>query len=360
MKIGILTFHRAHNYGAVLQCYALQEVLKGMGHEVEVIDYRPSYIELNTQVFSKKKFLSMSIKHKIQYIITEPFMIKRRLNRYSRFNSFINKYLNLSSPVLLEADIAKYDIIVCGSDQIWNIRITRGFDNFFWGIVRPEIKKVSYAASMECVDIKEKDLDQCKLFINNFSQISVREENLKLLLQPLTNTKIHVTCDPTFLLRCGLWSEIAGNDPFIKGRYVVVYQTRHSKKVVEISKKIKQDLRCDRTIYLSAHLSLFADKNDMQSISPIQFLNIIKFATFVVTTSFHGTAFSLIFRKDFFTIRLDDNNDSRSYSLLNRMLLDSRFVNEYNGVSSVDYSGIEKRMITMVEESCNFLKQSMI
>lgn len=359
MKIGILTFHRAHNYGAVLQCYALQEVLKGMGHEVEVIDYRPSYIEKNTIPYSFNNFLSLNVKHKILYFLTEPFMVNRRLKKYRKFEEFSNRYLCLSNTVYVEQNIGTYDVIVCGSDQIWNKRITQGYDRFYWGCICPNITKISYAASMESVILSSSDLNNVGHFLDNFKHIAVRECNLKNLLQPLTYKKINVVCDPTFLLKDSYWHNMAGDKPLIKGNYIVVYQTRHHPTVNSIAEKIRGNLKSEKIIYLSAHLSFFANHNELQCISPDQFLNILKFSQFVITTSFHGTAFSIIFKKDFYTIRLNDNNDSRSFSLLKTVSLGCRFISEYIGSSHIDYSSINEHIANMVDNSYKYISQSL-
>ena len=130
MKIGILTFHCAHNYGAVLQCYALQEMLKGMGHTVEIIDYRPDYLRMPFDVINLHRIQSRNLLRLVKSIILETLSLSQRIIRHRKFDSFIKYYLNLSRSVGISSD---YDVYVMGSDQIWNPKITNGFDGVYFG-----------------------------------------------------------------------------------------------------------------------------------------------------------------------------------------------------------------------------------
>ena len=135
MKIGILTFHRTLNYGAVLQCYALQELFRQRGHQVEVIDYRIQSVE------NERKLISLSILKsskgfviKIKYLVRNLLTYRTRKKAISSFNSFIERRLELSSPVEgIDGVPSNYDCILFGSDQIWNPKLCGGFDPVFWG-----------------------------------------------------------------------------------------------------------------------------------------------------------------------------------------------------------------------------------
>ena len=132
MKIGILTFHCAHNYGAVLQCYAMQEFLRSKGHDVEVINYRPNYLLKPYKIFNVKRFSSKKPIRILKGLILEFLLFPVRLKRFYGFENFINNKLILSKTVTKESIPSNYDIYIVGSDQIWNPKITKGFDEIYF------------------------------------------------------------------------------------------------------------------------------------------------------------------------------------------------------------------------------------
>lgn len=144
MKVGILTFHCANNYGAVLQCYALQEYLRSLGHEAYVIDYRPDYVVRRYKVFSRRNWIVRDFKKTIKKLFSEPYLCIVRYKRNKRLESFIKNRYNLYP---YSADKSVFDAIVLGSDQIWNPNLTgKSFDEVFFG-KDFHCKKISYAAS---------------------------------------------------------------------------------------------------------------------------------------------------------------------------------------------------------------------
>jgi hypothetical protein len=359
MKAGILTFHCAHNYGAVLQAYALQEYLKSLGHETEIIDYKPSYLTKIYDLFSLSRFKSMSIFNKIRYIITEPLALRGKRIRYNKFTSFINNKLQLSRPISNKESqlFEDYDVIFFGSDQIWNPKLTNGFDPIYFGEFKSRAKKIPYAPSMEATSLTNEQKEKYSYFLDNFSSISVRELRLKKLLQPLINKNISVVADPTFLPSKQTWDKITAN-PNIKEPYVLLYRTRSNKKVIEIAKKIAKEKKC-KLIQISAIYYWYYVHNLKQNVSPEEFIGYIKNAEYVITTSFHGTAFSLILQKDFYTIKLGDGRDSRSENLLNEVKLGSRLISEYAHPKAINYNTNQLHIQKMADYSRNYIKDAL-
>ena len=201
MKIGILTFHCAHNYGAVLQCYALQEVLKRMGHTVEVMDYRPAFLKTAYDIVSFRRIYSRNPLKILKSLVSEFLCLPERIRRYKGFDSFIKNRLRLSSP-----DIpSDCDVYIMGSDQIWNPGITQGFDGVYFGYLPADSEK-----------------DYLQKALCNFDAVSVRETHLANLLQPLTEKKVSVVLDPTLLADSSVWNVFLGQRP-MKRKYVLVY-----------------------------------------------------------------------------------------------------------------------------------------
>lgn len=185
MKIGILTFHAAHNYGAVLQCYALQEYLKSKGNEVFVIDYRSKYLLDCYKWFNCKLFIKSIVK--FTFIKEWKKMLDKR-KRSNKFETFIQNRLNIINVSILKTNF--FDYIVIGSDQVWNTKLTNGYDKYYWGqFCHPvQTKIISYSASLELIWPKDED-DNVKKMLSNFERISVREKDLAIKLSSIFPNK---------------------------------------------------------------------------------------------------------------------------------------------------------------------------
>ena len=328
MKIGILTFHCAHNYGAVLQCYALQEVLKRMGHEVEVIDYRPKYLLQPYKVFDTSRFVSKKGMKLIKAIIKEFLLLNKRIGRYNAFRCFIKRRLNLSSKVIDKNIPSKYDAYIFGSDQIWNTQITHG-DSIFFGnfpFEKGNKRYVAYAAStgLEDIFLRGSMVDSYRQLLHNFDFISVRENQTISQLQSLTDKRIELVLDPTLLLSAQSWDAIVER-PRINKKYVLIYQVRIDKNISVIANRIAKEIGAI-VVEVSAWLQPFHGSNVYQCETPEEFIGWIKHSACVVTTSFHGTVFSLIYNCPFYYVDFENSKDYRVKSLLSELKLENRII----------------------------------
>ncbi len=357
MKIGILTFHCAHNYGAVLQCYALQEYLKGLGHDVKIINYRPKYLLDPYKIVDKSGFKCFNPLRIAKSIIREILLIPIRYVRHYNFSKFIKSKLKLTSAVKKDEIPSSFDIYIVGSDQVWNPRITRGFDNaYFCNFPFPKADRLylSYAASMEANRMDDENSAFCQKALLNFDSISVREKELKDLLQPLTDKTIYQVLDPTLLLSRKNWEKITPRS-CNKEKYVLTYQVRERKETEAIAQYIADQLGAT-VINLVAWVRLRKNLG-YQTVSPENFIGMIKNAECVVTTSFHGTAFSIIYNKPFYAIRLNDGNDSRVASLLTSLNLENRFINldSLPEFSTIDYNKPNHYLECLRQDSENYI-----
>lgn len=356
MKIGILTFHAAHNYGAVLQCYALQDYLKLQGHEVYVIDYRPSDMLDIYKWINPKRFIT---RHIIQ-AIKELKILKYRKQRYDNFNKFIDTRLNLVSPdnILLN----DLDYIVIGSDQVWNTHLTNGFDSYYWGskFSNNKAKLVSYAASMEEYWGKANDTKARKL-LSHFSAISVRETSLQKIVEHLLpNHEVTVTVDPTILIPSLEWDKIAVK-PKIKEPYLLLYQVRNTEKAYKIAHELASKMKL-RLVCLSARVDKLNSKS-IVSASPEEFVGLFKYASFVVASSFHGTIFSVIYKRDFIALQLGDGKDSRYSDFLKELNLQSRLIDINDmpeHLSNTNYLNVDTSLANLVANSKKFINDSFV
>jgi len=307
-KIGIITFHNAVNYGAVLQAYALKYVIKTLfpKDDVNVINYKNYFIEKTYKVIQKKKSL-ISFLFQFIYVID-------KLIVNQKFKNFSNEYLVDSE----EKKIKDFDIIIYGSDQIWNPLLTDN-DLIFLGEGFSGIK-IAYAASD---DGKLNLFGDSVELIKKFSSLSCREEYLSKNLREILDFKtIQTVCDPVFLLKNEEWQNFLV-EPKLKSEYVLLYQVvrneEFEKKAIDFAKETKRELI---NIVYCRSIKSFMKRGirTISRVSPKEFVGYFYGAAFVFTSSFHGTAFSIIFRKPFITTKTNEriNNLCSILDLANR------------------------------------------
>ncbi len=305
MRIGILTFHRAVNYGAVLQAYALNKSIKDMGHDCDIIDYKCDKIENVVSPFAGFRNGDNWIKSFIQMFF--------RIRKNKAFNSFIKKYISLSEEEYTSNDIAKadnkYDCFFSGSDQVWNYACTDGDEAYFLDFVSDGKKKNAYAASFGFEKRPDYDKFDYEKLLDDFSGISVREESGKTLIKEFAGKDCRVVVDPTLLLSAKEWETVVGERP-MKEDYIFVYNIREPKDLLNYAEQLSKKTGC-KIINAKKSAEFFA------KCSPADFLAWIYYSKYFVTNSFHGTVFSILFKKKF-AIELDNGKsvNNRSKELL--------------------------------------------
>ena len=342
MKIGILTFHNADNYGAVLQCYALQEYVKSIvskDDEVCVVNYRSEKIEDLYKLFPK------AFGFGIKSIIKDIFRSFHTIKRYVNFQKFRKKHLHLGSDSLSE-----YNLIIYGSDQIWNtsIRDEVYFGSNFFG------RKIAFSASCGCeFEISEKIMS----LVNQFENISCRESSFAEKLSHIIGKKIPTSCDPVFLMES--WDKIAL--PPKESNYILLYiimpNPHIEREAIRLAKIMnKKVIRID---WINNVNYIFDTKIKYKIAIPIdKFLGYIANADLILTTSFHGTAFSILFRKPFYVFKLNNRMD-RIVDLLSKIKLDYLYVDKItsNAIPTNIYTDIvEEALSIYINYSKSLLK----
>lgn len=292
-KIGILTFHCSNNYGAVLQAYALKSALQSLhpNHDVTIVDYRCK------ETISPVSFADIKRKRGIKGALLHYGQIQ---SVAKKFNHFRSKNLNLSVPyqdkTKLAEDIEQYDALVSGSDQVWNRVWSGGDDVYFQDFHCENQKKYSYAASFGFEKLKQEEIERYRNYLSDFHRISVREKSgVKIVRDQLAlNAERHL--DPTLLLEAEQWNKIA-IDPKISGKYILVYMVPKQKNVTDFAQLLSKKTGYP-IVMLSKNLKPYHVRHEGNS-SPEEFIGWFKNAEYIVTNSFHGTAFSLIYHKKF-------------------------------------------------------------
>lgn len=362
MKIGILTFHRAINYGAIIQCYVLYTTLSAMGHNVEVIDYRPHYIEHDRKYYNPTDLKGKNTKEKIRYVISCFLQIlsKKRMNKIA--DDYLKSNIKFSKICTCGHDIPKdYDVIFFGSDQIWNPNICNGFDKIYFGhFDTGNAIKIAYAASLGDADnIKDLSYSRFKELIENYDAISVREETTRSLLTTRFGIRPKLVCDPSLLLSKEHYCSIT--HPVRDKNYIILFALEKSSAADTFAKRISQ--QTGRKV-----IRLYANKNPFtitpfetrKELSPIDFISYIRYASCVITDSFHATVFSIIMHTNFYTLRRKSNN-SRSETLLNTFGLSSRMVNASDDIdySEVNFSDTNKKLDAIRNSSLEYITSSL-
>lgn len=358
MKVGILTFHNAINYGAVLQTYATQEILKQLGCEPEVIDYHNLSTDEAYSGFSFKRIHKYNPKHFVAYII-DCLRLRKRKKAFAKFS---NSYLQISHTRYNQGDdkpIDGYDDILIGSDQLWNTKITKGFDEVYWGNFKSKnTKKIAWAISMNYMNHDNSDVEKIEEYLTNFYAISVRESSLKLWLEKISSKQIKVVFDPTLTLSDNSWNKITPQNNY--GEYILSFSVEYQDDVYNIAKGLGKQTGL-KVIYLKAYSDHKFGNNIIEFAGPLEFLSLIKHAKYVVTGSFHGTAFSVIFRKNFYSVMEKANPNTRVSSLLSTLGLSDRICgfNEYKPLPDIDYTKIDAILNEKREEAMSFLKSAL-
>lgn len=360
-KIGIITFHRAHNYGAVLQVYALQKKLS-QKYETKIIDYRNKELEKSYDVINiNKKNIKGTIKSLISFIIYHNKILKR----YKKFENFINNELNLTkmynSEKSLQDEPPELDVYITGSDQVWNYNISeKKINAYTLNFGNDNIERISYAASIGTDNLNEQHKEEYINNIKKINAISVREKKAKEYLQKKINREIEVTLDPTLLMTRKEWENSFNLTAKEKERYIFGYTLTDDKSYYEIINYLSE-----MTGYKIIHVGKRNKgiKNVLRnaySDGPIEFLKLIKNAEYVVTSSFHATVFSIIFNKKFWVVP-PKKTSSRITNLLDKVNLSNRAIRTFDDFKKqkydekIDYKKVDNILEHDINKSINWL-----
>lgn len=359
MKVGIITFHRAINFGAALQVLALQKTIENIGACVEVIDYRCEYIEKDYRNIriNKNNILKDIVNNVISYSI--------RKNKKNKFYDFNKKYLKLSNEIYytkkdLEKANSEYDIFITGSDQVWDNKCAKFDSTYFLDFVDNKLKKNSYAASFAFAEIPNDLKDEYKRRLKDFNSISVREESGKKIFEELLMKDISVSLDPTLLLNKEEW-DLFIPKKYNTEKYILIYTVNPPKNLYTYAKAISKKTGY-KIINISDSFKKRGNTTYARGIDPGEFLALFKNAEIILTNSFHGTVFSIIFEKKFNVELTFSNNkiNHRSENLLKLLSLENRIfenVDEKDWEKEISYCNVKKILNCKRNESIEYLKK---
>lgn len=327
MKIGILTYHSSHNYGAFLQAYALCSVLSELtGNDVEIINYSMIKAEAQNRLIS----------------VPQDSTVKKRLfmrRRYKMFENATNKYHQLSGPRFSTDDFVafskwingKYDMIIAGSDELWLVEGFRGFPTPYWLPNITGCKKMSYAVSSR-TDIESLDAavkEQITEYLSSFDYIGVRDQVTKEFVSALCKKtdKVHLNCDPTFAYNFHISKE--------EGKRLIhdKFGIWEDKKCIAVM--LKSEELADRIIEKYRNnfdfISLYIPQTNTKGhavLDPFEWISAIAGADGLITSYFHGTVFAMLSNTPFIAFearKCKSKEYSKIYDLLARNGLSDHF-----------------------------------
>lgn len=365
-KIKVITFHASYNYGSNLQAYALQEYLKKLtNYEYKIINLRtPKQKRLYTNVFEKKGFKNYIIRILLYNFKNDIYSMQKR------FEDFIQNKLDMteeftSLEALKEGNIDA-DYFIAGSDQLWNLQAP----DFDWSNYLEFVKngkKISYAASFgpKAQSWNEDERERIKKDLLEFDYISVREQGSFNNVNKLTNLEPEINVDPTMLLNKEEWEDLISDTPLYNKKYIFLYNLKSDKNILKLAREISKKMKLPVIIsnYSSKYQLIYGLKfKKVFDVGPIEYLNLIQNAELVLSSSFHGTIFSILLQKPFFAI--NGNKDYRINTLLEKMNLENRSISIEDDIDEkiknalvINFEKSEKLLVEEREKSANYLKR---
>lgn len=303
-KIAILTFNQAINYGAVFQMYALEHFINtNFSVECEVLNYQSPKL---AKVYDNKRLRDfLSIRGIYHLFIRNDFI---RFNK-SAFQEFIKKNVKITkraftSNEALESIENEYDLFIVGSDQVFNPFCNQFDFNYYLEFISNNLKKCSYAASVGFADIPESVMSILQEKVSCFHTLSIREQSSIDSMSKMLNKPIERNIDPVFLLPPDKWKELSSASD--NGEYVLVYALSQDQNLIRYARHLGHLYRC-KVLYVNDRYMNPIGMNSLKNTSPSQWLSLLINAKAVVTNSFHGISFSLIFNKELHPFLLDKN-----------------------------------------------------
>lgn len=352
MKVAISTLHAQHNnFGTVLQSVALKTYLESKGYDVRTVDYSPWVYK-----YGITDWRSFVKRWAVNLMFAPHFII-----RQSRFRRFIKEYNAVTSKRYfsfreLVKDPPQADIYIAGSDQIWNPRFPCGRDDTFYLKYVDSPNKMSYASSTGTADLTSEDYEMLLGKISEFRFVSVRELEAKNRLRQLGRQDVVHVCDPVALLTKEQYREMSRT--VVKGPYILVYAINRDPVLAQVVNTLSTATQL-QVVAIGGFSKKCRSDVFFRSCGPREFLGLMNHATYVVTSSFHGVMFSLIFEKQFFVVE-PAINKLRLRSILDITMTGDRVVTDPMDLCDllekpIDYGIVQQRFSDFIDSSKRYL-----
>lgn len=362
MKVGILTFPNSVSYGACLQMIALQNTVRHMGHEAEILNYYNPYMKAEKHTDKGCNPLKRAIKRRVR------LLLHRRL--YRNFHRFEQRHVSyyptraFTDKRRLPEIAQRYDAVICGSDQVWCPYITDMDISYFLDFCDDTTKRVAYAPSFGVVKFPDGFEEQIAPELQKFHALSARELPGKEMVERLTGRETALVVDPTWLVEAADWAAMEQPHPAATGDYILYFVVNKSSELLARCKAFAKQHGLKVVMVGGNPISAAKNKDPMLSyaldVGPEQWLYLVHHAQYVFTNSFHGMAFSVLFERNLY-VQVPSHNGSRLRQVLERFGLEDREVCEGVDVteSAVDYTRIRATFAQLKEQSLAYLENAL-
>lgn len=361
--IKILTFHNAENYGATLQAYALKETLKKLNTNPNFVNY------INQDILKDYKLIRTN---SFKSFFSSLWFFKRNLRRKKTFKEYINKYLDGNSKKYynkedIEREIKEGDIYIAGSDQIFNPTLTNGLSDVYtlnFGKDIQNVKRVVYGASVGNEELLEQHKEDFNDKLQSVDLLSVREESVIAPLSSITNKEVEKVLDPTLLLEKKEWDKLILENKITNlknNKYILVYTLFENDEITKIANYLSEQTGIE-IVHFRKYNAYNNELTSLYSKGPVDFINAFKNAEYIVTNSFHGLVFSIIFERKFYAV-MPKERAGRLKSLIDTLSLNSRSVTSLEDVQAldideqIDYKKVKEILDNEKEKSIKYLKK---
>lgn len=362
MKVGILTFPNSVSYGACLQMVALQNTVRRMGHEVEIIHYHNPYMKAEKHTDKGRNPLKRGLQRRLRRLL------HRRL--YARFARFEGQHV-IRYPARAFTDRGRlpalgqrYDAVICGSDQVWSPYITNGDMSYFLDFCDDNTKRVAYAPSFGVERFPDGFEQRIASELQRFHALSARELPGKELVERLTDRETAIVADPTWLVDAADWATMEQPHPAATEDYVLYFVVNQSQELLARCKEFAKRHGLKVVVVGGNPISAAKNKDPMLTyavdVGPEQWLYLIHHARYVFTNSFHGTAFSVLFERDLY-VQVPAHNGSRLRQVLESFGMEDREVREEQPLAetAVDYGRARETFALLKEQSLTYLQNAL-
>lgn len=364
-RVGTMTFHMAHNYGAMLQAYALPTAMQKLGYDCEVIDYRFPYIDRWSRIERWNDLLSKhgTVGGALRYLKRVFTGCYLRDDMHIKFDRFERRIIPHSSKIYwdkAELNGMPYDAILFGSDQIWNSALTDGVAEEYIGGFEclPGTKKIAYAASCGSSDFHPESRAVYENYLRDFSAIAVREASFQ---KALCSRGFRVECvlDPTLLLTTDDWKKLLPRkNPAGQGEYLLIYAFDEDDALYDLARNYSMEKNLPIVVIAYTQKEAMHGMKVLTDCGPLEFLSLLAGAAHVITSSFHGTVFSVLFHKNFHCVPHPQYRE-RTDSLLDLLGLTDHNVDELTAFKEIqtDWETVDALLDRQRTASIDYLRR---
>ena len=359
-KVKILTFHNAENYGATLQAYALKKILEKLNTNASFVNY------INKEILKDYKLIRTN---SLKSFFSSLLYLPRNLKRKRSFKSFTNRYLDTVTKKYyskqdIEQDLVKGETYIAGSDQIFNPELTNGLSDIYTLNFGKDITKIVYGASLGNEELLEKYSNDFNEKLQSVDMLSVRENNIVKPLEKVTGKKVEKVLDPTLLLEKNDWDKLVLENQVTNldnKKYILIYTLFEDKEITRIANYLSKETGL-RVIHFRKYNAYNNELISLYTKGPADFVNAFKKAEYVITNSFHGLVFSIIFERKFYSV-MPISRGGRLRDLIELVGLETRAIKRLEDIfnldinKNIDYKKVKEILNNEKAKSIQYLEK---